>query len=72
VGIVSNTSHREELPRWESEGYQTEVKIGEGNRVDGVKIEQNQGWYLDRFYKRIKTKYSERKEGRDQTTREIP
>jgi hypothetical protein len=39
---IGRQTHGEEAPNWQSEGYQTEVKIGEGNRVDGIKIEQNQ------------------------------
>lgn len=39
---IGRQTHAEELPKWESEGFETEAKVGEGNRVDGMKIEQNQ------------------------------
>jgi RHS repeat-associated protein len=51
---VGRQTHGEELPKWESEGYQTEVKMGEGNRVDGVKIEQNQDGTSTGFVRELK------------------
>lgn len=51
---VGRQTHGEELPKWQSEGYQTEVKIGEGNRVDGIKIEQNQDGTSTGFVRELK------------------